>query len=200
MSKGERTRKDILHKAFVMAGDIGLENLSLGSLATETGLSKSGLFAHFKSKETLQLQVIADIRDRFIDHVLRPVLNVPRGEARMRAFFDYYLDWLKTAHPNGGCVYVALSYEYDGRPGLVRDQLAANHLDLLDTIERIAQTAIDEGYFQPRLDLQMFAFEFMGIMMTCQHRSKFLRLPDAFKYARDAFEGLLARSRIKADR
>ncbi len=87
MNKGERTRKDIIDKAFLMAGDIGLEAVSLGALAGETGLSKSGLFAHFKSKEALQLEVVDEVTRRFTDSVMRPALTQPRGEPRVRGFF-----------------------------------------------------------------------------------------------------------------
>ena len=103
MSKGERTRKEIIDKAFILAGDLGLEALSLGALAAEAGLSKSGLFAHFKSKEALQLDVIEEVRLRFVQTVIRTALATPRGEARVRAFFDGYLDWIKNSLPNGGC-------------------------------------------------------------------------------------------------
>jgi AcrR family transcriptional regulator len=195
MSKGERTRKEIIDKAFVLAGDLGLEALSLGALAAEAGLSKSGLFAHFKSKEALQLDVIEEVRLRFVEAVIRPALAKPRGEPRVRAFFDGYLDWIKNGLPNGGCIYMALSHEYDDRPGPVRDKLFANQLDLYDTLARIVQTAIDSGDFRADLDPQKFVFDFVGIKMAYQHRSKFLGIAKTYEHARDAFESLIERSR-----
>lgn len=195
MSKGERTRKEIIDKAFVLAGDFGLEALSLGALAAEAGLSKSGLFAHFKSKEALQLDVIEEVRLRFVETVIRTALAKPRGEPRVRAFFDGYLDWIKNSLPNGGCIYMALSHEYDDRPGPVRDKLVANQLDYYDTLARIVQTAIDSGDFRADLDPQKFVFDFVGIKMAYQHRSKFLEIEKTYEYARDAFESLIERSR-----
>jgi AcrR family transcriptional regulator len=198
MNKGERTRKEIIDKAFVLAGDLGLEALSLGTLASEAGLSKSGLFAHFKSKEALQLEILEEARARFVDTVIRVALAEPRGEPRVRAFFEGYLDWIKNGLPNGGCIYMALSHEYDDRPGPLRDKLVAHQLDLYDTLARIVQTAIDTGDFRADLDPQKFVFDFVGIKMAYQHRSKFLKMANTYEFARAAFEDLIARSR--ADR
>ena len=195
MSKGERTRKDIIDKAFLLAGDIGLEGLSLGVLASEAGLSKSGLFAHFKSKEALQLAVIDEIESRVTQSVIRPAIAEPRGESRVRAFFERYLDWIANGRPNGGCIYMSLCHEYDDRPGPVRDKLVSGQLEFSNTLARLVQTAIQEGHFRADLDPQAFVFEFFGIEMAFQHRTKFLQLPQALDYARAAFDGLIARSR-----
>ncbi|WP_088342865.1 MULTISPECIES: TetR/AcrR family transcriptional regulator [Rhodomicrobium] len=196
MGKGERTRKDIIDKAFLLAGDIGLEGLSLGALASEAGLSKSGLFAHFKSKEALQLAVIDDIGERVSEIIIRPALAEPRGEPRVRAFFERYIEWIANGRPGGGCIYMALCHEYDDRPGAVRDKLVAGQLEFSATLERLVRAAMDEGHFRADLDPRAFVFEFLGIEMAYQHRSKFLRLPEAHDYARAAFNGLIARSRV----
>ena len=199
MSKGQRTRKDIIDKAFLLAGDIGLEALSLGVLATETGLSKSGLFAHFKSKEALQLDVIEEVTDRFSNSVIRPALSEPRGEPRVRLFFDRYLDWVAYCRPNGGCIYMSLCQEYSDRPGPVRDKLVVSQVEFSATLARIVQTAKDEGHFRADLDAQQFTFEFIGIEMAFQHQLKFLQSPNALPCARAAFDDLLARSRVLSD-
>jgi AcrR family transcriptional regulator len=195
MSKGQRTRKEIIEKAFLLAGNIGLEAVSLGVLATETGLSKSGLFAHFKSKEALQLDVIDEVAERFSRSVIRPALGAPRGEPRVRAFFDRYLDWIAHCRPDGGCIYMSLCQEYADRPGPVRDKLVAGQLEFNQTLARIVQTAKDEGHFRADVNVELFAFEFMGIEMAYQHHLKFLQLPGALPYARAAFDDLLARCR-----
>ena len=197
MSKGARTRKDIIDKAFLLAGDIGLEALSLGTLAAETGLSKSGLFAHFKSKEALQLDVIAEVIARFSASVIRPAIAAPRGEPRVSVFFQRYLEWIAHCRPGGGCIYMALCQEYADRPGPVRDRLIASQMEFNQTLARIVQTAKDEGHFRADLDVELFTFEFMGIEMAYQHQLKFLQLPGALPYARAAFDDLLARSRIQ---
>lgn len=194
MSKGQRTRRDIIDKAYVLAGDLGLEALSIGTLATETGLSKSGLFAHFKSKEALQLEVIEEVRSRFTQNVIRPALDAPRGEPRLKTFFEHYLTWIDTNRPSGGCMMMSLCHEYDDRPGPIRDRLVASQADFLDVVRRMAQTAKDEGHFRPDVDVEQFAFEVFGIEMAYQHQSKFLKLPNAMDHARSAFASVLERS------
>ena len=200
MSKGERTRREIIDKAFLLAGDVGLEALSLGTLAIETGLSKSGLFAHFKSKEALQLDVIGEVIDRFSKSVIRPALAEARGEPRIRVFFQRNLDWITHCRPNGGCIYMSLCQEYADRPGPVRDRLVASQADFGETLARIVQTAKDEGHFRADLDVKRFTFEFIGIEMAYQHQLKFLQLPSALPYAHAAFDDLLARSRATTPR
>jgi AcrR family transcriptional regulator len=195
MSKGQRTRRDIIDKAYVLAGDIGLEALSIGALASETGLSKSGLFAHFKSKEALQLEVIEEVRSRFTNNVIRPALDAQRGEPRVRMFFEHYLRWIDGNRPSGGCMMMSLCHEYEDRPGLIRDRLVASHTDFLDVVRRMAQTAKDQGDFRPDLDVDQFAFEVFAIEMAYQHQSKFLKLPNAMSHARTAFASVLERSR-----
>ena len=195
MSKGERTRKEIIDKAFILAGNLGLEALSIGALAAETGLSKSGLFAHFKSKEALQLGVIEEVRTRFTNTVIRPALDASRGEPRVRAFFEHYLNWIDNNRSNGGCLLMALSHEYDDRPGPVRDKLVASQMDFQDILTRMARTAQEQGYFRADLDPEQFAFELTAIEMGYQHQMKFLKLANARKYAEAAFEALLQRSR-----
>ena len=199
MNKGERTRKDIIEKAFLMAGEIGLEAVSLGALAGETGLSKSGLFAHFKSKEALQLEVIDEVIRRFTDDVVRPAFAQVRGEPRLQVFFDRYLNWIAHSRANGGCLYMSLTHEYDDRPGPIRDRLVVSHSDFCNTLTRIVNAAKDEGHFRPDVDAELFVFEFSGIKMAYHHQLKFLRLPRALDCARAAFEQLLARCRAPAD-
>ena len=196
MSKGERTRKDIIDKAFALAGDVGLEGLSLGTLASETGLSKSGLFAHFKSKEALQLSIIEEVSERFTNLVIRPTLAAPRGECRVREYFARKIEWVSKSKPNGGCIYMALCQEYDHREGPVRDLLVQNQQILLGTIARIVQTAMDGGEFRKDLDPIRFAFEIEGITMAYSHIGKFIKDPQSLEHAKTTFEELIMRSRV----
>ncbi len=196
MNKGERTRKEIIDQAFLMAGDIGLEAVSLGALAGETGLSKSGLFAHFKSKEALQLEVIDEVNRRFTDGVIRPALAQPRGEPRVRAFIERFLHWIGHGRQNGGCMYMSLTHEYDDRPGPIRDRLVESHNAFHDSLGRMVNAAKAEGHFRPDLDVDQFVFECDGVKMAYQHQLKFLQMPRALDLARAAFEQLLARSRV----
>src|SRR5437667_155961 len=116
LRKGELTRQAIVEHAARMASRIGLEGLTIGALAEELKLSKSGLFAHFKSKEALQLQALEFGIGRFVDTVVRPALAAPRGEPRVRALFERWVDWPR-ASGLAGCMFVALSTELDDRPG-----------------------------------------------------------------------------------
>ena len=121
MSKGQDTKTAILDEALQIASQVGFEGLTIGQLAERTEMSKSGLFAHFRSKEQLQLQTLEHSRRWFIDTVIRPALAAPRGEARVRALFDAWLRWEEVL--DGGCVYVTAAVEYDDRPGAMRDAL-----------------------------------------------------------------------------
>lgn len=204
MSKGLRTRREIVDRALAMALDVGLESVTLGTLATELELSKSGLFAHFRSKETLQLAVVAEAVERFSTIVVVPALALPRGEPRVVGLFERFLLWVQGVPGDAGgppvfggnrCIFMALSEEYDDRPGEIRDALVRAQRDWRATIERAARVAMDEGHFRADLDPTQFAFEFMGVVMTFKHALKLLDDPGAESRARVAFEGLLARSR-----
>src|SRR3954464_11103649 len=120
MGKGAETRERILDQAVRLASREGLEGLTIGTLSTELGLSKSGLFAHFGSKDELQLQVLQATVQRFEETVIRSALSAPRGEPRIRAVFDRWLDW--ESHPSmpGGCLLIAAAVEFDDRPGPLR--------------------------------------------------------------------------------
>jgi AcrR family transcriptional regulator len=195
MGKGERTRKGIIDQAFLIAADQGLEGVTLGSLAAKTGLSKSGLFAHFKSKEALQLDLLEDIVSRYTASVVVPALQTPRGERRVRALMERKIHWVIHNHPNCGCVFMALAHEYDDRPGPVRDRVTEAHRAWHDTIRRVTQTAVEKGDFRADLDPDLFAYEFLGIEMAFQHSLKLLADPLAERQVQIAFENLITRSR-----
>src|SRR5687768_6462623 len=116
MRKGEATRQVILDHAATLASEVGLEGLTIGSLAEALNLSKSGLFAHFRSKEALQVQVLEHVAARFVERVVKPALRAPRGEARLRALFDNLLEWPKIEAFPGGCPIIAATSELDSRP------------------------------------------------------------------------------------
>src|SRR4051812_25698293 len=160
MAKGEETRQTILARAFELAIVVGVSGLSIGRLAEATGLSKSGLFAHFGSKEALEVAVVEEAARQFVQEVLVPALRKPRGEPRVRALFDHWLAW--GGRP-GGCFFVGASAELDDRPGPPRDALVRANKDWVDAISTAAQIAITEGHFRSDLDAQQFAFELYGI-------------------------------------
>jgi AcrR family transcriptional regulator len=195
VSKGEQTRQEIVERALALAGEVGLEGLSLGVLAAGMNLSKSGLFAHFRSKEALQVEVLRRAIDNFIQDVVVPALRQPRGEPRLRRLFDLHLAWIHGNAGGGSCFFMALTHEYDDRPGPVRDLLVQSQRDWYDTIARAARAAVEEGHCHAGLDVDQFAYEFVGIGMVFQQVAKLLEDPRAEERARAAFEALLSRSR-----
>jgi AcrR family transcriptional regulator len=195
MSKGAATRERILDRAFRLAGRHGIEGVTLGTLAAELGLSKSGLFAHFSSKEDLSIEVLRTTSDRFTAHVIRPALTAPRGEPRVRQMFENWIAWLHDPALPGGCPIVAASVELDDKPGAPRDFLVAVQRQLRATLAKAAQLAIAEGHFRKDLDAELFSYEWMGVMLGYHHSLRLLRDERATSQARAAFERLLSASR-----
>jgi AcrR family transcriptional regulator len=193
MGKGAETRRSIVDHAIGVAATAGLESLTIGTLASDLGMSKSGLFAHFNSKEQLQLGVLQEAVERFVAHVVVPALGKPRGEPRVSAMFDRWIDWAKTQP--GGCIIHSASSELDDRPGVLRDFLLGAHRDLRDTVKRAAQLSCAEGHFRAELDLDQFAFEFTAIALGYHHSSRLLRDRAAEKRAHRAFASLVERAR-----
>jgi AcrR family transcriptional regulator len=195
MTKGEETRERILDQAFRLAARDGLEGLSLSALATEIGMSKSGLFAHFKSKEALQLEVLKQAEAYFESTVWRPALKAPRGEPRLQKLFELWLTWADRPSMPGGCLFMAASIELDDREGAPRDLLVHEQKRNLASIAKAAQLAIDEGHFARDLDCEQFAFEMNGIVFSFNHYKRLLGDRTASKRAHKAFQSLLERSR-----
>ena len=193
MGKGDETRTAVLDQAVEVARRVGLSGLTIGSLAERAELSKSGLFAHFRSKEALQLQVLEHARSRFEEMVARPALRGPRGEARLRALFDRWLDW--SAAP-GGCPFVAAATEFDDRPGPVRDRLVLDQRDMFDMIATVFRTGVTEGQFRDDADPDQFAQDFYGVLLARHHTLRLLGDEQADPRARHAFEALIAAARV----
>jgi AcrR family transcriptional regulator len=194
MGKGEETRRQIVEEALALAGSVGLEGVSLGALAERLKLSKSGLFAHFESKEALQLEVLQEAIDAFVKDVVLPSLTKARGVPRVRAMADHYLSWIRGNSNHGSCIFMAMTHEYDDRPGPVRDLLVQSQRDWYATIARAAQLAIDERHFHDKVDPEQFAFTLVGIGMAYQQTQKLLEDPRAEARARRGFEELFERS------
>jgi AcrR family transcriptional regulator len=194
MSKGETTRAAILDDALSLASRIGLEGLSIGELAKRTEMSKSGLFAHFSSKENLQVEVLRVAAQRFAEMVVAPAIRKPRGEPRVRALFENWLRWSKADFSPGGCIFIAASTELDDRPGPTRDFLVGAQRDFMAVMAKSAQIAVEEGHFRSGLDTEQFAYEMYSIYLSYHHFARLLRSPHAERRARRAFEALLERS------
>jgi AcrR family transcriptional regulator len=197
VSKGEETRQAILARAFELATVVGVSGLSIGRLAEEMGLSKSGLFAHFGSKEALEVAVVEEASRQFVQEVMVPALRHPRGEPRLRALFDNWMQW---GQRPGGCFFVGASAELDDRPGAPRDALTRSIKDWVDELAKAVRIAVSEGHFRADVDPDQVAFEIYGLMLGMHTFHRFLREPTTLERSRTAFERLLAASRAASPR
>ena len=157
--KGDRTRQSILERAVAIASTDGLEGLTIGRLADDLEMSKSGLFAHFGSKEELQLATIESAQSRFVEEVVRPALQTARGYPRLMAICRSWLAYVQREVFPGGCFFAAASFEFDGRPGAVRDAIALAMDAWMETLEKAVRLARDEGHLDPKVDPPQLAFE-----------------------------------------
>jgi AcrR family transcriptional regulator len=192
MGKGEQTRQAILDEAFSMASCIGVGALSIGVLAERTRMSKSGLFAHFGSKEELQLAVLREAQQRFADIVLRPAFRQPRGLGRLRAIVVNWLSWTREANLPGGCVINAAAAEFDDQPGPLRDEVKNGLLALRRVLAETAAKAVETGELRPNTDVDQLAFELEGIYQVAQQSRRLLDDPHADRRALVAFDRLVA--------
>ncbi len=192
MSKGEETRASILRHAVALCSVQGLEGLSIGRLAELSGMSKSGLFGHFGSKDALQQAVLESVVDDFRSRVILPALREPGGIHRIRRLFTLWLAWGFEEQRDGGCPLLGASTELDDRPGELRDYLVEKQRAWLDCIARIAAKAIEEKEFRADLDVEQFAFEFNNIGLGFNFAHRLLDDARARQRARHAFESLVA--------
>ena len=191
LRKGAETRVAILEQGWKLAARDGLQAISIGDLALELGLSKSGLFAHFGSKESLQVAIMDHVTARFVSDVVRPALSAPRGVPRLRALFDTYLGWA-LSHGRAGCLFMSASFEFDDRPGPVRERLVANQRDWLEMLAQAVRIAVTEKHFRADTDPELAAQEIYGIQMATHHVYRLLRDTEAIPRARRAFERWLS--------
>jgi len=178
MGKGAETRVAILDRAAALATRTGLDGLSIGVLAQDLGMSKSGLFAHFGSKEVLQVETLEAAAQRFADTVVRPALKQPAGEPRLRAVIGHWMAWAG-AQGRKGCLFVQATAEFDDRPGSVRDTLATQQDAWLSFLSDAARRAINEGHFSSNLDTEQFAFELHALLLGFHHAHRMTRDADA---------------------
>jgi AcrR family transcriptional regulator len=196
-SKGEETHRSILRTALAFASEVGLEGVSIGALASRVKMSKSGLFAHFASKENLQLAILEDAFVRFQAQVIGPALKKPRGEPRVRAMFDLWMGWSRAEFLPGGCIFVAAAVELDDKPGEMRDRLQKAQLAWFETLSTAAKLAVREGHFRSDLDTQLFAHEVYALAYGHHFIARLLRVKKAEERTMQAFERLLTDARSK---
>ncbi len=192
-TKGERTRAAILDAALRIVSKAGLDGLTIGTLADATGMSKSGLFAHFGSREELLLAVLAHGQAQFTEVVFQPAMAKPRGLPRLKAMFTHWLDWTESAELPGGCPMIGGASEFDDKPGPVRDMLAGGQRTWIDTLKRTVRQAIEEDQLPNDTDPEQIAFEMFGIALVVHHHRRLLGYPKARARARAALDKLLTR-------
>lgn len=159
VERGKQTRRAILRRAMDIASAEGLEGLSIGRLASELEVSKSGVFAHFGSKEELQLSTVRAASRIFYDRVVEPAQQVPRGIARVWRLYDGWLDYLRARSFPGGCFFFAVAGEFDARPGRVRDRIAEGRKDFMRFCQETIAEARDLGELDADVDARQLAFE-----------------------------------------
>ena len=197
-TKGEQTRTAILDEALRIASKLGLEGLTIGSLADATGMSKSGLFAHFGSREDLQLAVLEHAAQLYGEKVFIPVLKIERGLPRLRALFERWLDWTLESGLPGGCIMISAAIEYDDRPGPIRDAAIANQHRGNAITQKAIRLAIEEGHLSPDTDSEQISFEMLGIVLASHNHRRLLGDKEARKRALTAFEQLISRHAVPA--
>ena len=190
--KGQQTKAAIIDAALGLASQIGLEGLSIGAVAEVTGMSKSGVFAHFGSREELQISVIRQYHDRFESEVFYAAMQKPRGLPRLQSLFD---NWMvqTSAEIDSGCIYISGAVEFDDRSGPVRDALASSVFTWQTALRRAVELAQDEGQLSRVSDAHQIAFEIHGLILALHFEARFLRNPSAADRARQGFQHILAR-------
>jgi AcrR family transcriptional regulator len=192
-TKGERTRAVILDAGFRIVSQEGLDGLTIGNLALATGMSKSGLFAHFGSREDLLLAVLARGQEEFIKVVVTPALSKERGLPRLRTLFEKWIDWTESADLPGGCPMIGGASEFDDKPGPVREALAAGQRAWIDTLNRAIRQAIEQDQLAPGTDLEQISFEMFGMALVVHHHRRLLGYDKARSRALAALGTLLER-------
>ena len=190
MRKGELTRAAILDVALELASREGLEGLTIGLLADKMNMSKSGVFAHFGSREDLQMEVLKLYHRRFEQEVFVPSVKEARGIPRLQAMFAR---WIKRVSVEiaSGCIYISGAVEYDDRPGPIREELVAMVRAWQGALLRCVQQCIDSGQLQLDTDAQQMVYEMYGLILALHHDARFLRRPGSIDRARVGFDRLL---------
>ena len=192
LAKGRQTRAAILDAALSLAQQVGLEGLSIGALADVAGMSKSGVFAHFGSREELQICVIRAYHERFRREVFLPALQAPRGLPRLQAIIDLWMNFT-SAELDSGCIYISGAVEFDDRPGPVRDALVGMVQTWHASVRRAIEMARECGHLRADTDAGQMLSETLGLILALHYEARLLRTPDATGHARTGFSHLIAR-------
>jgi len=189
--KGEETRAQILDAAIRQASEAGFESLTIGTLAERTGLSKSGLFAHFGSRTELQIAVLDEAARRFTEAVFLPAFKAPRGLKRLRLLFANWMAWPEHAQLPGACPILNAASEFDDKPGPMRDAVVERQRTLARELGRAVKMAVETGELRADTDPRQFVFEMFGFALASHHTKCLLGDEDALGRATAAFERLV---------
>ena len=189
-AKGQQTRTAIVEAALGLATHVGLEGLSIGAVAEVMQMSKSGVFAHFGSREELQISVVREYHQHFEEEVFFPAVAGPRGLPRLRAMFA---NWMKrtSIEIEAGCIYISGAVEFDDRPGPVRDALASSVKTWLTAMNRAVVLAKKEGHLRADVDEQQMTFEIHGLILALHYEARFLKTPGSVDRALAGFERIV---------
>ena len=190
--KGQQTKAAIVDAALGLATQIGLEGLSIGALAEVMHMSKSGVFAHFGSREELQISVVREYHVRFEEEVFYPALQKPKGMPRLKALFQNWMN-RTSVEIDSGCLYISGAVEFDDRPGPVRDALADSVKTWLSAMYRAVVQAKEAGHLASDADEQQVAFEIHGLILALHYEARFLKTPGSVQRANTGFTNILAR-------
>jgi AcrR family transcriptional regulator len=189
MNKGIDTKRVILNAGLEMASRIGLEGVSIGELAKATKMSKSGLFAHFQSKENLQISILEYAGERFAEYVIVPALLIQSGIPRIQALIQHWIEY--SGRMTGGCIFVTSSTEYSDRPGRVRDYVLMQQESWIGCLCRIAESAIKAGDFRKDIDCKQFAFDLYSLLLGFHYYDRLLNDKKTNNHQKNALDRLL---------
>ncbi|MFD1710167.1 TetR/AcrR family transcriptional regulator [Ottowia flava] len=192
LAKGQQTKAAIVDAALRIAAQVGLEGLSIGALAEVMEMSKSGVFAHFGSRDELQISVVREYYARFEAEVFHTALALPRGLPRVRALFEHWMRYT-SAELDSGCIFISGAVEFDDRPGPVRDALIEAVTAWQEAMERAVAQARDEGHLVPDADERQITFEIHALILALHYDARFLQRPGSMARALRGFDNILAR-------
>ncbi len=189
MIKGSTTKNTIIEAGLEVASRFGLECVTIGNLAKETKMSKSGLFAHFQSKENLQIEILEHASVEFSQYVVIPALKTERGIPRIKKLVNRWIEW--SYKLSGGCIFVTTSSEYSERPGKIRDVLLHQQESWIDCLHRVATSAIKAGDFRKNIDCDQFAYDLYSLLLGFHYYDRLLNDKKSKKRQNVALERLL---------
>ena len=188
------TRERILHQGLALMSQSGLAGVTLGVLADQVGMSKSGLFAHFRSKEDVQIELLTHMAEFAQAHVIAPSMTDDEGLPRLRALVANWFGWAQRAGLPGGCPMAAGLFEFDDIEGRVRNKILEMESEFRGLLTGLVQRAVDLGHLRQELDVDQFVWELCGIYLGHHAAHRFLRAADAETRANTAFEALIVRA------